>query len=102
MPFGMQPTHVALVLIVALLVFGPSRLSEIGRSLGSMLREFETATKTAAQGLQEEITAPPLKKGDLATVPCKNCGKAIQPGAKFCPECGTAQIDPTPSRPDSV
>ena len=42
MPFGLQPTHLILILVVALLVFGPSRLPEIGRSFGSMLREFQT------------------------------------------------------------
>ncbi len=97
MPFGLQPTHLILILVVALLVFGPARLPEIGRSFGSMLREFQTATREATQGFTDEITAPPAKKEEPATVPCKNCSKPIQPGMKFCPECGAAQVEATAS-----
>ncbi|MGJ9456766.1 twin-arginine translocase TatA/TatE family subunit [Oceanobacillus sp. CF4.6] len=34
-----------LILIVALIVFGPSKLPEIGKALGSSLREFKNATR---------------------------------------------------------
>jgi len=34
-----------LILIVALLIFGPSKLPEIGRAAGNSLREFKNATK---------------------------------------------------------
>lgn len=34
-----------LILIVALIVFGPSKLPEIGRAFGSSLREFKNATR---------------------------------------------------------
>jgi sec-independent protein translocase protein TatA len=114
MPFGLQPTHLIIILVVALLIFGPSRLPEIGRSFGKMLREFQSATKEATQGFTEEVTTKPVetKKEEpvaaAAVVPavtpaqpvaasaqpmaaCKNCGKPIAVGAKFCPECGTAQ-----------
>jgi sec-independent protein translocase protein TatA len=36
-----NPTHIALVALVLLLVFGAKRLPEMGRSLGSGLREFK-------------------------------------------------------------
>ena len=36
----LQPTHLIFVLVVALLVLGPKRLPEVGRSLGRGLREF--------------------------------------------------------------
>ncbi|WP_249871819.1 twin-arginine translocase TatA/TatE family subunit [Oceanobacillus saliphilus] len=34
-----------LILIVALIIFGPSKLPEIGRAFGSSLREFKHATR---------------------------------------------------------
>lgn len=34
-----------LILIVALIVFGPSKLPEIGKAFGTSLREFKNATK---------------------------------------------------------
>jgi sec-independent protein translocase protein TatA len=104
MPFGLQPTHLIIILVVALLIFGPSRLPEIGRSFGKMLREFQSATKETAQSFSEEVAKPVEVKREepvpavqasqtvqAAQVPCKNCGKSMQAGMKFCPECGAAQ-----------
>lgn len=34
-----------LILVVALLIFGPSKLPEIGKAFGSTLKEFKKATK---------------------------------------------------------
>jgi len=34
-----------LILVVALIIFGPSKLPEIGRAAGNSLREFKNATK---------------------------------------------------------
>jgi sec-independent protein translocase protein TatA len=37
------PWHIVLILFLALLLFGAKRLPEIGRSLGSSMREFKDA-----------------------------------------------------------
>ncbi|QDP40404.1 twin-arginine translocase TatA/TatE family subunit [Radiobacillus deserti] len=34
-----------LILIIALVVFGPSKLPEIGKAIGSSLKEFKKATR---------------------------------------------------------
>ncbi len=41
MPFGIGWPEILILLLVALLVFGPKRLPEMGRSLGKGLREFK-------------------------------------------------------------
>jgi sec-independent protein translocase protein TatA len=38
---GLQPTHLAIVALVAFLVFGPKRLPELARGLGDSMREFQ-------------------------------------------------------------
>jgi sec-independent protein translocase protein TatA len=46
MPFVdniLQPTHLLLILVVALLVLGPKRLPEAGRALGNGIRDFRSA-----------------------------------------------------------
>ncbi len=50
----LQPTHLLLILVVALLVLGPKRLPEVGRSLGSGLRDF----KAAINGESHEDRSP--------------------------------------------
>lgn len=42
--FGLQPIHIALLVIVAVLVFGPKKLPEFGRGLGKGIREFRHAS----------------------------------------------------------
>jgi sec-independent protein translocase protein TatA len=39
----LQPTHLLILLIVALLVLGPKRLPDAGRALGQGLKEFKTS-----------------------------------------------------------
>jgi sec-independent protein translocase protein TatA len=46
------------ILIVALLVFGPRRLPEIGRSLGKGMREFKDSI-SGNSGEKSELPAPP-------------------------------------------
>jgi sec-independent protein translocase protein TatA len=41
MPFGIGIWEILILLLVALLVFGPKRLPEMGRSLGRGMREFK-------------------------------------------------------------
>jgi sec-independent protein translocase protein TatA len=40
-PFGVNIWEILILLLVALLLFGPKRLPEMGRSLGKGLREFK-------------------------------------------------------------
>lgn len=44
-----SPFHLIIVLLVALLVFGPKRLPEIGQGLGRSIQEFRNAMNTGAQ-----------------------------------------------------
>ena len=51
-----SPTHIVALLLIALLLFGAKRLPEIGRSLGSGMREFKDSV-SGSRG-PEELTAP--------------------------------------------
>ena len=54
-----QPTHLLLILGIALLVFGPKKLPELGRALGESIRVFK-------KGFDEEPPprVPPTPKQD--------------------------------------
>jgi sec-independent protein translocase protein TatA len=43
-----NPTHLALLFLLALVLFGAKRLPEIGRSLGSGMREFKDSVSHQA------------------------------------------------------
>ena len=52
MPFGISIWEPMILLIVLLLIFGPKRLPEMGRSLGKGMREF----KDSVTGVEEAIS----------------------------------------------
>ncbi len=66
--FGLQPWHLIVILAVALIVFGPSRLPEIGRALGRSISEFRDAATSAQdemrKGLDEKNKTEPEPKND--------------------------------------
>lgn len=39
------PSHLILVLIIALIIFGPGKLPQVGSALGNAIREFKMAAK---------------------------------------------------------
>jgi sec-independent protein translocase protein TatA len=49
--FGIGPEEIILILVIALIVFGPKRLPEIGRAIGKSLREF----RRASDDLRDEL-----------------------------------------------
>ncbi len=43
--FGIGPTELIIILIIALVIFGPGKLPELGAGLGRALREFQKASR---------------------------------------------------------
>jgi sec-independent protein translocase protein TatA len=116
MPFGIQPIHIVVIVVVALLIFGPKRLPEMGRSIGKAINEFRNGTREMTDSIRQEVNQPvdpqatnnvvmnntirptppssiPLQTGSIApTAPgnfCIQCGSANVPAARFCNQCGT-------------
>jgi sec-independent protein translocase protein TatA len=50
-----QPMHLLVVLGIALLVFGPKRLPELGRGLGDGIRGFRSAIKENADSTDADF-----------------------------------------------
>ncbi|MGD0750805.1 MAG: twin-arginine translocase TatA/TatE family subunit [Anaerolineales bacterium] len=107
MPFGIQPIHIVIIILVAFLIFGANKLPEMGRSLGKTITEFRKGTKEAAEGFKEEIqkptpapAAPAVTAAPAApatpTAPAASAQAAIsstppplQPAGNFCIYCGS-------------
>jgi TatA/E family protein of Tat protein translocase len=49
-------TEILIILVIALVVFGPKRLPELGRTIGKGLGEFRRASNDLKRSLEEEIT----------------------------------------------
>jgi TatA/E family protein of Tat protein translocase len=109
MPFGIQPIHIVIIILVAFLIFGANKLPELGRSLGKTITEFRKGTREAAEGFKEEIqknapaspaplvtAAPPtLAEPASPTSPAASVQTAVPPvpqplqlAGNFCIQCG--------------
>lgn len=52
---GIGPGELLLIFILALIIFGPRRLPEIGRSLGKSIREFRQASQEITSQFRDEL-----------------------------------------------
>ena len=50
-----------LILVLALIVFGPRKLPEVGRSMGKMLAEFRKASHEFQRTIEDEVEAEKVK-----------------------------------------
>lgn len=51
-----------LILVLALIIFGPKKLPEIGRAMGDTLREFKKSTRDLTSDVIEDIDDDKKKK----------------------------------------
>lgn len=61
-------THIMILLVIALLVFGARRIPEIGSSLGQGIREFKKSLREVGSD-QPQPPVPPPTTGASSTVP---------------------------------
>ena len=53
-----QPTHLLIILGIALLVLGPKRIPELGRGIGEGIRGLKSALKTDETSTNASVNAP--------------------------------------------
>jgi|SRR5690606_40667477 sec-independent protein translocase protein TatB len=53
--FGLGTPELVIILVIALVIFGPRKLPELGRSLGRSIGEFKRASNELRNTLEEEI-----------------------------------------------
>lgn len=78
--FGIGLPEMAVIAAIGLLVFGPKRLPELGRTLGSTLRGFQKASEEFQQEFQQAIH-PDERAATPATLSAEAAGEAGLPAA---------------------
>jgi sec-independent protein translocase protein TatA len=88
-----NPIHIAFIVVILLLVFGAKRLPEIGRSLGTGMREFKDSVSSghtepaqqqstltaAAPQPQAPVAQPAPVQAPVATPPAQVAGAPVEP-----------------------
>ncbi len=57
----LQPTHLIFLLLIALLIFGPKKLPELGLGLGKGIRGFKDALRGVKEDSENRPSANPAK-----------------------------------------
>ena len=100
---SLGPEKIILILVVALIVFGPQRLPEIARQVGAMMRELRRMQDTVRDELENVLHpdfSPPAAGDAMATAVVEDVDHAaLPPGdvpASGTPASGTPASDMTP------
>jgi len=65
---GLQPMHLILIVAIVVIVFGPSKLPELGQSLGKGIREFRKSTQELTD-IKESVTSSVTAAVSMDTKP---------------------------------
>ncbi len=94
------PLEIVIVLVLALLVFGPKRLPQAGRSLGQAMREFRKATQAARTDLGLDEVAEGVK--DLKSSLSIDLNSATAPAPRSDAVAAAAVLAPPADKPVPV
>jgi sec-independent protein translocase protein TatA len=73
-----------IIMVIALIIFGPRKLPELGKSLGRSLNEFKKASTDLQNTLEQEIKIEEQKENVAkAKAEQDTAGAAFDPGDKF-------------------
>ena len=88
--FGYNITTLIIILVIALLLFGPRRLPELGDSIGKAIRSFKKAHEDPENLAAKSEIPPGVSASAAASKPatCPQCHKDYTGDAAFCPHCG--------------
>jgi sec-independent protein translocase protein TatB len=86
-----------LILVVALIVFGPRKLPEIGKSLGRMMGEFRRASNEFRRTIEDEVEAEKLREATKIEVPSLLSPPAETPPVHGPATASLAEAPPTSS-----
>lgn len=96
---NLGPLEIIVILVVALLIFGPKNLPKLGSAMGKTVKSIREGmegdeadkpadTEIAADDVSGEVSVDSDADIPVAGVYCSKCGTKNDPGAAFCSKCG--------------
>jgi sec-independent protein translocase protein TatA len=101
---GIDLPEILIILVLALILFGPEKLPEYAAKLGRFVAHMRQASSEVTKPLQQALNQSPLNQGLSTSLPaptptatptsllgnhfCHQCGHTLEPDFVFCPKCG--------------
>jgi sec-independent protein translocase protein TatA len=86
----LQPTHLILILAIALIVVGPGKIGDLGGQLGKSVREFRHLAEGTGPAEPAHLSGATGSPGGATSARfCTSCGVGLTSGASFCSACGS-------------
>jgi sec-independent protein translocase protein TatB len=79
------------IILVALVVFGPERLPELARKLGGWARELRNAAREMREGLEAEVSEVQKARADLVD-PVREVRQAVKDTARLAADANPARL----------
>jgi sec-independent protein translocase protein TatA len=92
--------ELVIILLVLVMLFGATRLADIGGSLGKGIKEFRKEVQSDEDKPEDTpAAATPVASSNggpetVAAVKCASCGALNAVGSKHCNQCGSALTAP--------
>jgi sec-independent protein translocase protein TatA len=107
-PFGLGAPELLIILAVVVLIFGGTKLADLGGSMGKGIKEFKKnikeedeeeapAKKEAAAPPVATVTTPPVAatpNNAVSALKCPSCEALNPANAKMCNQCGASLAAP--------
>lgn len=85
--FGYNFTTLIIILVIALLLFGPRRLPELGESIGKAIKSFKQAHDDPGTVVKGDLPGATANTATQMST-CPQCHKEYSGDFAFCPHCG--------------
>ena len=87
--FGISFEELIVLLVLALILFGPEKLPEYAEKLGRLVAKLRQASSDVSRSLQTiQYPDPPSSKPAAL---CPQCGQTLTQDFAFCPHCGQSR-----------
>ena len=95
--FGLGMQELVIILVIALIIFGPRKLPELGRSLGKSIGEFKRASSELRNTIEDEIRVEETKTTATPAPPAATSAPAV--GRRACAGATRRVTSRNPSPP---
>ncbi len=96
---GLLRPEFLIIVVVALLIFGPKKLPEMGSSIGKTIREFQKSMREVKEPEQSSAAVPPVASTPTAQIGAPAAASSVETPAPTAAAPAASAATPAPTSP---